>query len=369
MHQKFSIFKWVASACLLLMLSPFSASAADSVVLDTAPDRYTVQKGDTLWGIAGKFLKQPWRWPEIWRMNREDVRNPPWIYPGNVIVLDRNADGQLRLQLADERPVVRMSPEIRTEAVGANAIPTIPADDLGPFISRPLVVGENGPEGAAKIVAGRGGRVIRGEGDIIYVLGIDESAGNSWQIYRVGEPLRAWGKPESILGYEARYLGAVVVQRYGDASTLHITSAREEVLIEGLLVPAPKETLLNSVPHAPELAVEDHVIQLANKAVEAGRGSIITIDLGREDTLEVGHVLAIYQAAPRIIDPRAVADPNILDRFGDVTRTLRPPTRFLSIPDERVGLAFVFRTFENVAYALVVSSEEAVRVGDIVRRS
>ncbi len=362
-----------SASVLPFLLSASAAGAEDLQLQDNPPDRYTVQKGDTLWGISGKFLKQPWRWPEIWRMNREQIKNPHLIYPGDVVALDK-VNGEWRLSLARRgggpagpRPDVRLSPSIRSDSLDSEAIPSIPPGDLAPFLSLPLVNDAEGIPGAARIIAARDNRVVRGVGDFVYAISVDEKAGTQWYIYRPGKVLHSFDSNET-LGYEMRFLGTARVDRFGEVSRMEIITAREEILMNDLLLPAPREELVNYVPHSPNKIVDGRIIALGTNSAEGGRGSIVTLDRGTRDGLEVGHVLAIYHPTPVIADPRGYEGPDILNRFLEQTRVIVPPTRYLNIPPERSGLLFVFRTFDKVAYALVLNAAEPVVVGDLLRK-
>ena len=357
MRQKFSIANFiVAAAVALAALGTLTARAADVELKDQVPSRYTVQKGDTLWGISGKFLKDPWRWPDIWRMNREEIRNPHLIYPGDVVVLDK-PDGQWRLSL--ERPATRLSPTVRTTPLDAEAIPSIPAGEIEPYLTRPLITGPEGLDAAAQVITGRDARTARGEGDVVYVVGLDPTAGDLWYIYRRGRDLMSNDGTE-LLGLEQRYLGVAKVERFADVSTVRIAAAKEEILDGDRLIPAQRGQLMSYAPHAPTRPLQGQIIATDRDASEAGRGWVVTLDRGSRDGLDVGTVLAIYRVVPPIPDPRPVIRPPYAPKEFE-------PDRWLYVPDERIGLVFVFRVFDRVSYALVLNTTDPVAVGNFVR--
>jgi hypothetical protein len=326
-----------------------------------------VQKGDTLWAISGKFLRDPWRWPDIWRMNREQIKNPHRIYPGDVVALDMS-DGTPRLTLSRSgRDVTRLSPATRATPLDAAAIPSIPPGDLEPYLTRPLITGPEGLTGTAEIVAGRDReRVIRGQSDKVYVVGLDPKAGDTWHIYRPGKPLISLDTGE-ILGFENRYIGLAKVDRFADVSTVTIVESVEEVFVGDRMLPVPGEVLLNYVPHAPQRDINGRIIASYRNATEMGRGALVTIDKGTADGVDVGTVLAIYRGVAPILDPRPNTDvPRIL-RFLDQT-TLFVPDKYLEVPQERTGLLFVFRTFDRLSYAILLNTTDPVTVGDFVRK-
>jgi hypothetical protein len=372
MRQKFSMTVLAVRLMVAMAIVGTTPLAAQELrVADNAPQSYTVQKGDTLWGISGKFLRDPWRWPDVWRLNREQIRNPHLIYPGDVVRLDY-VDGQPRLTLAaaggaGARDTVRLSPSVRSTPLDREAIPTIPPGDIEPFLSRPMITGLDGLKGAAEIVAGRDrSRIVRGEGDRIYVVGVDTASGDLWHVYRPVGPVRSHNLKEQ-LGYEYRYLGAARVERFGEVSTLLVENATEEILLGDRLIPAPRETIVNYAPHAPARDVDGRIIATIRDTVEMARGSIVTIDKGGSDGVDVGTVLAVYRGVEPIPDPRPNTSEPVFVRFFDQT-TLYVKPKTLDVPQERIGLLFVFRVFDRVAYAILLNTSDPVQVGDFVRR-
>lgn len=350
---------FIISLILLSGLTAARAIAEDEPVQlqDNPPDRYVVVKGDTLWGISKRFLKDPWQWPQVWGMNREQIQNPHLIYPGDVVVLDLSGKTPaLRLVRGETagtagtavggRETVKLSPRVRAEALERAPIPAIPASAIEPFLSQPLVIEADGLENAPRIVAGQDERVVLGAGDQAYVQDLPKEKGADWQIYRVGKTLFD-PETQEILGYEAIYLGQARVIKFAEASPIEITKSTQEINTGDRLVVASSLAAANYVPHAPEKAIKVRVISAYGGITEGAQNTIVTLNKGVRDGLERGHVLALYRHAPPV-----------KNSSGKVT---------LRIPDERYGLLMVFRTFQKVSYALVMQTTRPVHVLDVAQ--
>ncbi len=352
------------TAVLALVLSgaaPVMLAQGDLAVRDNAPDRYVVQRGDTLWSIASKFLNDQWRWPEIWRMNQAQIRNPHLIAPGDVLVLDRSVSPpQLRIGEAPAAaaPIqagsVKLSPRIYTDSLSAQAIPTISPKAIEPFLTQPLIIEEGGLDKAPRIIAVEENRVNIGQGNVAYVSGFGNADTPVWQVYRAGSPLV---DPDSqkTLGFEAVYLGTARVTRSGEPATVEILNSKKEISAGDRLIPAPPPTIPQYVPRAPSGAVNGRIIGLYDAFTTSvgGRDSIISINKGIRDGLELGHVLAVYRNV-------------VIHDQKDYLKS-RDRSQPIQLPPERYGLVFVFRTFATVSYALVMESSRPIQAGDLIQ--
>src|SRR3954469_2845479 len=250
--------KLIISLIILCSCATPAVAATTADLATDAPDRYVVVRGDTLWGISKRFLSNPWKWPELWNMNREQIRNPHWIYPGDVLVLDRSA-AQLRLKLVSAN-TVKVGPQIRATERPAEAIPAIPTADIEPFLSKPLILAHNQLPDAARIVRTQESRVALGAGDVAYATGVTKEKGLYWQIFRPGAPLIDPISNET-LGYVAIYLGDAKVNRLGDVSTIDIVAAAQEIYAGDYLLPSPREITLDGyAPHAPNKQIDGRII-------------------------------------------------------------------------------------------------------------
>jgi LysM domain len=329
----------------------FTAHAASTEPLELSPDapkRHVVVRGDTLWDISGLYLKNPFRWPELWGFNKDKIKNPHWIYPGQVLVL-RYFNGQPRLCIegeacGDDVSTEKLEPRIRITD-GAQAISAIPAQVIEPFLSQPLVVEEDALGSAPRIVATQHNRVISGDNDLAYATGLKPGQKSIWQIFRPGKVLKDPVSNE-VIGHEAVFLGTAKLVKDGDPATLRIVNVRQETGKDDRLVLAPPPDIINYPMHKPTTDGNSRVVSIYGDSNAGGQYSIVAISGGKKTGLEPGHVLA-------------------LSRTGlIVTDRYKGSKRDIALPDERYGMLYVFRTFQKVSYALVMEASQPVEVGD-----
>ena len=329
-----------------------------SELAPNAPDSYTVKPRDTLWDISKVFLKSPWRWPELWGMNLEQIRNPHLIYPGQVLYLDKTG-GRARLRMGQpgDGGTVKLSPKVRGQGQGSGAIASIPFHLIEPFLNEAVIFDADELASAPRIVAAQEGRVLMGRGDSAYVRGDLSKPQREYRVFREAKPLTDPATNE-LLGYEANYVGTAEYVRPGESrtgvdgkgeivpATFTLTNLKQEAGVGDRLAAVPPPQFSNYTPHAPQGAMGGQIVSVYGEALIAGQNQIVSLNKGTRDGMERGHVLALWRAGAETVD---TTDP-------------RRPT--IKLPDERHGTLFVFRVFDRMSYALIMSVQEPVKRGD-----
>jgi len=367
----------------------FHLNAQEVELKKNHPERHVVVKGDTLWGISSKFLKDPWLWPKVWQLNRSQIKNPHLIYPGDVVFLDYSS-GKPELRLL--RETITLQPGVVEEPLDKVAISTIPLNVIAPFLSQPLVIEKDQLANSPRIIAGQDNRVVLSPGTKIYINKIEEEDGLDWFVYRPGQTLVDPDSKET-LGVEATYLGDARITKYGEPASANISKAKEEIFTKDRLVPAGDEAITNFVPHAPDTEIKGRIIKIYGGLAEAGPESIVAISRGSQDGVEIGHVLAINRYGRVIKDPepskeakdKSDAKTKLKELNFEVSKDAegKPIVNFekktekngglilepgmIKLPDERVGLMMVFRVFDRISYGIIMQASEPVNTKDAVQ--
>jgi len=343
-----------ASAAPAAEAAPQAADSAPKLNAN-APESYVVKRGDTLWGIAKVFLRDPWYWPEIWQVNPQ-VHNPHLIYPGDT----------LRLVYIDGKPSivlqrgegVRVEPRVRSQPL-EGAVTTIPYETVAAFMSKPSVLAEEQIKAAPYVLATRDTHVVIADGDTVYARGFKSPAqpGTHYNVVRVGDALR---DPDDnrIVGYDGVFTGAGHITRGGDPATLIMTESARETEAGDKLFAGGIDVPLDFIPSPPKIKVNGRIMAVSDGVSVIGQYQVVVINRGARDGLAPGNVLAIFGAGPVVKDN---ANKGFLSSMTRLTSTK------VQLPDERNGTFMVFKTFNNLSYGLIMEATDIIRVADRVQ--
>ncbi len=324
------------------------------------PQTYIVQEGDTLWDISSVFLRDPWYWPEIWFKNPQ-VQNPHLIYPGDTLaivyiggerrvqLLSRGADGSVLAQTEGGLKVVKVNPRVRTKSIDAT-IPAIPIESIRHLLERPQIVDEDTLNNSAYVLSSLDNHLVNSTNDKLYVRKLDTTKGaGRYQIYR---PNRALYDPitNELLGHEALYVGESALLLRGDPASVRVTNAVREILRNDRVMPMDNTNFERDFfPRPPSSDVSGEIVALLNSISKSGAFQTIAINLGNRDGLESGNILRILRAGDIVPDA-----------------TEQDPDFKVKLPDEKIGMAMVIRSFEKMSYALIMEADMPISVSDYV---
>jgi LysM repeat protein len=336
---------------------PAAAPAEAPVVNPSAPKHYVVKKGDTLWGIASMYLRDPWLWPEVWIINPQ-IPNPHLIYPGDKLLLAYSADGRPQVSV-EEAGVVRLDPWLRSEPL-ENSIPTIPYAAIQGFLSHPTVITREEIHRAPYVVAIRDMHEVAGAGLEVYVSNLEAQQNARFNIVHVEEPLRD-PDDNALLGYEGVYTATALIERPGRPAKAALIDTARETVRGDRLVSADEETPVNFELRAPSGDIHGHIIAVIGGTDLIGQFQVVAINRGKRHGLVPGTMLAIDSAGETVRD---LYRDGAVGQGTSIDRSFSPK---VTLPDERVGTLLVFKVFDRVSYGLVVGASDIIDRGAVVR--
>jgi LysM repeat protein len=352
--------KSIAIVFALTILSSAFAQQGDVITLSPDhPDQYVVKKGDTLWDIAETFLRDPWRWKDIWEGNQQ-IENPDLIYPGDVVYLSEKdgrpilsmRKGQNGINLSGtgaDGALVKVTPSIRQGDL-STPIPTIPMSVIRPFLTKPRVITNDTLDDAPYVLSFQDGRLLGGSDSIVYVRNLDDTTSVDYDMVRKGKPYRNH-KTGKVLGYEALYVGKTQLQRNGDPATFRLLSSERDARIGDRLIRTGSEKGIFGIhPHTPTSDVNGSIIQVVDGVSQIGQHDVVVIDMGSKEGVEPGHVLSIYQSSDTVRD-----------------RVINDAGEWVKLPEEKAGLLMVFRSFDHISFGLVMHATRTLHVFDSVK--
>jgi len=353
-HSNFSHRLYLFAFIICLIYSTSALAKGDNIQLaPNHPDTYTVVKGDTLWDISGKFLQNPWQWPEIWQINPQ-IKNPHLIYPGDILDLIYVDGNPVIKRRNGPRPTYKLSPRKRIEVLD-HSIPTIDLEKIGPFLSGNIVVGRDTLKNSPYIVGTSAGHLIAATGMEVYVKNIPRDNQNSrFGIFRAGDTYYNPKNSSEIIGYEAILLGDGFLEKLGDPSTLSINSAKAEILNGHRVIALDDKNFnRNFSPKGANTGRSGKIISSLTSGIQSGVNNIgafdvVIINFGLKDGVDVGDVFDVYRYGKLIVDP------------------VQSKKR-VKLPDEIAGNLLVFRSFKQVSYAIVMDATQVIKIGDVVR--
>ncbi len=319
-----------------------AANAADPLqVQPNAPQRYVVQKGDTLWKIAKKFLVNPWYWPEIWDKNR-NLANPHKLYPGDVLYFSTE-----RVQGSDGSS--RLAPRIRIERSGYQGQPI---SALANFLEWPRLMDEAEIRNAPYLLESRDGHRLVAPDELLYARKLRATVGQRFAIYHPDQPVT---DPETkqLLGHQVKYAGVVRVERTGAVATLTLLESYDTVHPGDRLLPIDKiHAELNAPIQNPPIKIRGQIAGLYDADFISSNYQVIAINRGKQHGLKAGYTVGIYHDGLTVSDPYQPYKGGVKDI----------PT--VQLPPEKVANAVVYLVDDKVSYALIMDSTREVKNGD-----
>lgn len=347
-----------ASLAGLLFMNAISVAQANNpspTLKVDAPNRYVVKKGDTLWDISGRYLDSPWRWKEIWAANRQ-IKNPNLIYPGDILIMCLiqgktligvdTGEGCAGIEKQINQPVVKEETVEVTSSAGS--VPPIPLSAIQNWLDNSIVVNPTDFETTPYVLASKNRNLITTKGDKIYAKGLPLIVGQSYGIYHKGDPYID-PKTKEVIGLEVEQVatGLVTQVSANGVSSIQLTETHGKEVHEGDRVFVELGNLIPPVFYPTPANVDRGglIVRIMGSIGSAAQGSVIAVNLGTENGAKPGDVLTVF-------------------RRGPVVRDIYDNDMPVRLPSEISGVVMIFKTFDKISYAYVLSSEIPLNVGD-----